>query len=263
MARMRIQATRRKRLYHHGDLRNALLAAAPDLVARHGVEGFSLREAARAVGVSSAAAYRHFEDRSALLRALAHQGLAGLAQRMEEALAAMPPSPDPAERAVAGFVRLGSVYVEFAVADPARFRVMFGPWCDLADPIAPELLPLGRDPLRLLQDALDGLVRAGAIAAATRAGAEIVAWSAVHGLASLLVEGGLLTAGDRDGAFARVMRALLAGLGVSPALLERAGIRGGPPDGLSASRPRTERAGTRTAARRATATGRRSAGRRA
>ena len=62
MRPMRIPVAPRKGGYHHGDLRNALLAAALKLVSKHGVEGFSLREAARVVGVSAAAAYRHFED---------------------------------------------------------------------------------------------------------------------------------------------------------------------------------------------------------
>ena len=83
---IRASAPRRREHYHHGDLRNALLSAALKLVAKRGVEGFSLREAARAVGVSAAAAYRHFEDKSALLAELALEGLVRLANRMEDAI---------------------------------------------------------------------------------------------------------------------------------------------------------------------------------
>jgi AcrR family transcriptional regulator len=237
MAPMTTPSAPRKDGYHHGDLRNALLAAALKLVAKHGVEEFSLRKAAQAVGVSAAAAYRHFEDRSALLKALAHDGLARLALEMEEEVAASPgPAGSPA-RAVAELRRIGAVYVEFAVAHPSQFRVMFGPWCDLSDELAPELLPLGRDPLQLLVDTLDGMVRAGAITAAARQGAEIVAWSAVHGLASLLVEGGLpLGNAQRAQAYGLVLRTLLLGLGVSP---ELAGPPlGAPPTDLRQERPR-------------------------
>jgi AcrR family transcriptional regulator len=233
---MRTPAAPRKGGYHHGDLRKALLAAALELVAKHGVEGFSLREAARAVGVSAAAAYRHFEDRSALLKALAHEGLARLAVKMEEAVSAAPGPPGSPTRAAAELTRIGAAYVEFAVAHPAHFRVMFGPWCDLADELAPELLPHGRDPLQLLVDALDGMVRAGAITAPERKGAEIAAWSAVHGLASLLVEGGLpLSAAERAKAHVAVLRTLLLGLGVSPELV-------GPPLGAPPADLRPERA---------------------
>jgi AcrR family transcriptional regulator len=230
--RMPAAATRKGR-YHHGDLRNALVDAALELVAKHGVEGFSLREAARAVGVSPAAAYRHFEDRSALLKAVAHEGLARLALKMEEAVATAPGAPGSPARAAAELAGIGAAYVAFAVAHPAHFRVMFGPWCDLGDELAPELLPHGRDPLQLLADTLDAMVRAGAIAAAARQGAEISAWSAVHGLASLLVEGGLrLSAAECSRAHGTVMRVLLLGLGVSP---ELAGPSPGPPADL---RPR-------------------------
>jgi AcrR family transcriptional regulator len=218
MRPMKTRSKTRKGSYHHGNLRQALLDVALRLVARHGVEDFSLREAARAVGVSAGAAYRHFEDRSALLKALAHEGLAQLAIEMEEAIATAPGTPGSASRAVAELARLGAVYVEFAAANPSRFRVMFGPWCDLADELAPELLPRGRDPLRVLSDTLDGMVRAGAITAEARQGAEISAWSAVHGLASLLVEGGLLDGGDRARTHGVVLRTLLLGLGVSPDL---------------------------------------------
>jgi AcrR family transcriptional regulator len=233
---MRTPAVPRKGGYHHGDLRNALLAAALKLVAKHGVEGFSLREAARAVGVSAAAAYRHFEDRSALLKALAHEGLARLAVNMEEAVSAAPGAPGSPARAAAELARIGAAYLEFAVAHPSQFRVMFGPWCDLADELAPELLPHGRDPLQVLVDTLDGMVRAGAITAAVREGAEIAAWSAVHGFASLLVEGGLpLSAAERARAYGVVQRMILLGLGVSP---ELAGPLRAPPADLRPDRAR-------------------------
>jgi AcrR family transcriptional regulator len=229
-------AARRKGGYHHGDLRNALVAAALKLVAKHGAEGFSLREAARAVGVSPAAAYRHFEDRSALLKALAHEGLARLALEMEEAVANVPGAPGSAARAAAELAGIGAAYVEFAVAHPSHFRVMFGPWCDLGDELAPELLPHGRDPLQLLADTLDGMVRAGAITEAARQGAEVSAWSAVHGFASLLVEGGLpLGAAERVRAYGVVQRMILLGLGVAPDLA-------GPPLGGTLPDLRSKRA---------------------
>lgn len=237
MGPMRTSVAPRKGPYHHGDLRNALVAAALKLVAKHGVEGFSLREAARAVGVSPGAAYRHFEDRSALLKGVAHEGLARLALKMEEAVVTAPGASGSPARAAAELAGIGAAYVEFAVANPSRFRVMFGPWCNLADELAPELLPNGRDPLRLLVDTLDGMVRAGAITAAARQGAEISAWSAVHGFASLLVEGGLpLGAAERARAYAVVQRALLIGLGVSPDLA-------GPPLGATLPELRPRRAG--------------------
>jgi AcrR family transcriptional regulator len=237
MEPMKTSVAPRKGGYHHGDLRKALVAAALKLVAKHGVEAFSLREAARAVGVSPAAAYRHFEDRSALLKALAHEGLARLALKMEEAVVTAPGAPGSPARAAAELAGIGAAYVEFAVANGSHFRVMFGPWCDLADELAPELLPRGRDPLQLLVDTLDGMVRAGAITAPARQGAEIFAWSAVHGFASLVVEGGLpLDGEERARAYGVVQRTILLGLGVSPDLV-------GPPGGATLPALRPELAG--------------------
>jgi hypothetical protein len=170
------------------------------------------------------------------LRALAHEGLARLALNMEEAVAAAPGAPGSAARAVAELSRIGAAYVEFAVAHPSHFRVMFGPWCDLRDTLAPELLPRGRDPYQLLVDTLDALMRSGAISEAARRGADVSAWSAVHGLASLLVEVAVpLGAADRARACGLLMRTLLLGLGVPP---EVAPSPGGLPADLLPERTR-------------------------
>jgi AcrR family transcriptional regulator len=220
---MRIRAdTPSRDGYHHGDLRHALLEAALALVSKQGVESFSLREAARAVGVSPAAAYRHFEDKAALLAALAVDGMGRLALAMEAAMARAPGAAGAPARAAADLAALGEAYVEFAVRHPSHFRVMFGPWCEHPGmgEVPPEARPNGRDPYQLLVDALDGLVRSGAISATARAGAEISAWATVHGLACLLVEGSLpLTAAERAQALAVVQRTLLLGLGCAPALV--------------------------------------------
>jgi len=141
---------------------------------------------------------------------------------MEKATARAPGAPGSPARAAAELGALGTAYVEFAVAHPAHFRVMFGPWCPQAELEAalPGATPTGRDPYQLLVDALDGLVRAGAIAPAARQGAEIVAWASVHGLASLLVEGSLpLGPAERAQALRLVQRTLLLGLGGAPMLL--------------------------------------------
>lgn len=136
--------------YHHGDLRRALLEAALALVSSKGAEGFSLREAAREVGVSPAAAYRHFEDKKALLAALAHDGMGRLATAMEKAVAAAPGVPGSPARAAAELGAVGHAYVEFAVRNPSHFQVMFGPWCDHQDltEVPAEVKPLGVTPSR-------------------------------------------------------------------------------------------------------------------
>ncbi len=208
--------------YHHGDLRNALLQAALRLVAEKGAEGFSLREAAREVGVSPAAAYRHFEDKKALMGSLVVGGMGQLALAMERAVDGIKGRAGSAARAVAELAVTGQAYVEFAVRHPEQFQVMFGPWCDHLDftEVPSEAKPRGRDAYQILVDSLDGLVRAGAITPAARAGAELPAWSMVHGLASLLVAKALpLGPAERAQATALTLRTLLRGLGCAPRLL--------------------------------------------
>lgn len=210
------------RPYHHGDLRHALLSAALELVSTRGAEGFSLREAAREVGVSPAAAYRHFEDKKALLAALALDGMMRLAMAMEKALARAPGALGSPARAVAELAAVGEAYVVFAIHHPAHFQVMFGPWCehpDLTELPAPATPP-GRDAFQILVDTLDGLVRSGAVTPAAREGAEIAAWASVHGLASLLVSEAMpLGPAERSQALGLILRTQLLGMGCAPALL--------------------------------------------
>jgi AcrR family transcriptional regulator len=227
--------------YHHGDLRRALLEAALGLVSMKGVEGFSLREAAREVGVSPAAAYRHFEDKSALLEALAIDGMGKLALAMEQALEAAPGAHGSPAHAAAALAAVGDAYVQFAVGQPATFQVMFGPWCDHPDAsqLPPEAQPRGRDPFQILVDTLDQLVTSGAVTPAARAGAEIAAWSGVHGLASLLVAEAIpLGPVERRIATALLVRTQLLGMGCAPALLGPAA--GGAIDADPRQRPKSK-----------------------
>jgi AcrR family transcriptional regulator len=105
--------------YHHGDLPAALRDAARRLVAERGPDGFTLREAARAVGVDHAAVYRHFADKRALLAALAEDGFHELAAVLRAAVG----DGDAATR----LGRVAAAYVRFALDDPARFRLVSGP----------------------------------------------------------------------------------------------------------------------------------------
>src|SRR5262245_23788463 len=104
--------------YHHGDLRRALLDAALEILAEGGAAGLTLREVARRAGVTHAAPYRHFEDKAALLAAVAEEGFRAVYAEM---LARSERVKDPVER----LYQIGAAYVLFAVTHPAHFRVMF------------------------------------------------------------------------------------------------------------------------------------------
>lgn len=111
----------RRRSYHHGDLRNAMLAKALELVDEHGPDGVSLREVARRVGVNHRAAYRHFEDKRALTAAIAEQGYLALAVALEVSWAKSE-KKSPRARVMA----LMDAYLGFALESPARYRITFG-----------------------------------------------------------------------------------------------------------------------------------------
>jgi len=108
-----------RRKYHHGDLKRALIKAALELLAEGGVQALTLRAAARAAGVSPAAPYRHYEDKAALLAAVATEGFTTLTDRLRQARASV---DDPLEQ----LRRTAVAYVEFAAECTPHFRVMFG-----------------------------------------------------------------------------------------------------------------------------------------
>jgi AcrR family transcriptional regulator len=105
--------------YHHGDLRAELIAAARALVEAHGPEGFSVAEAARRAGVSSAAPYKHFKDRPEILRGVVSEAMDRLRQAMEVGAAAHP------VRSLEAVAAVGQAYVDFARTEPGVFRLMF------------------------------------------------------------------------------------------------------------------------------------------
>lgn len=108
-----------KSRYHHGNLREALVAASLDLIATHGPQGFTLSEAAKAVGVTPAAVYRHFEGREDLLAEVARQGFEIFGALMEQAWNQGRPS------VLAGFEATGRAWLIFARRHPAHYMVMF------------------------------------------------------------------------------------------------------------------------------------------
>lgn len=159
--------------YHHGDLRDAVLAAAAEVIARDGAEQLSLRSVATQLGVSHTAPRHHFGSREGVFTALATQGHQGLAEAI-----------DAASAAGGSFASVGAAYVEFAVNHPGHFAVMFRP--DLIDANAPDLAAAAQrtyNQLRSGASALTGPTPAEVAVAST------AAWSLVHGLATLLLSG--------------------------------------------------------------------------
>ena len=106
--------------YHHGNLKEALIEAARRFIAERGLLGFTLADAAKLVGVTPAALYRHFRGREALVAEVAFRGFGDLADRLGRALAG---AGTPIER----FTRMGEAYLDFAEHEPGYYAAMFSP----------------------------------------------------------------------------------------------------------------------------------------
>jgi AcrR family transcriptional regulator len=168
--------------YHHGNLKEALIRAALDLIAQKGAAGFTFAEAARFAGVSPAAPYRHFRDRDALLAIIALRGFelfeTALTRAWDEG------RPDP----LTAFTRMGHAYLDFAGREPAYYSAMFEAGID-AD-MTPELRDASDKAFVAIRTAAERLV--GLIPQAQRPPAFMVAlhvWSLAHGIASLFGRG--------------------------------------------------------------------------
>lgn len=174
--------TTEKHSYHHGDLRAALLRAGEAVLAETGIEGFSLRRVAREVGVSHSAPAHHFGDTQGLLAALAAEGFRQFLDAMQARQAACD-SQDAGELLIAS----GLGYLDFTLAAPALFKLMFG--SDRVDVCDPDLdASAGAAFDHLAQDIarLRGTSPYEDAAAMTDV---MAAWSMVHGFASLLLSG--------------------------------------------------------------------------
>jgi AcrR family transcriptional regulator len=207
--------------YHHGDLANALTTAATDLAREGGPEAVVLREAARQVGVSATAAYRHFAGQGELLHGVKLQAMDLLVERLHQELARTPALPDPAAEAARRLRALGYGYLSFALAEPGLFRTAFCPPVrgeptdqsgTPSDWPVPDLNEV--TPYAMLVEALDAFVQAGILRPQSRPWAEVFAWSAVHGLATLMLDGplGHVTPAERDQAIERTLDGVAAGL---------------------------------------------------
>jgi AcrR family transcriptional regulator len=160
--------------YHHGDLRAALLDEGLKLLKGGPAEALSLREMARNVGVSATAVYRHFPDKAALLQALMQVGDERLADAFTRAMAKAKPGRD-------AFNAMGRAYVRFALANPALFRLMMSADSGKAHQESSR----GRAMLASEIEKLGG----GKASAALQDVRRLRAWSMVHGLAMLMLDG--------------------------------------------------------------------------
>ncbi len=181
--------------YHHGDLRRALLVEALRTIETHGVETLTLRTVGERLGVSRTALYRHFSDKQALLAAVGREGFRLLRLTLIEAW-------DQNGHGRAGFEAMGVAYVNFAVAHPSHYRVMFGRFIESCEKDA-EFIAEAKSAFQVLVDSLveqqqTGLVRRDDPLIQAR-----MIWSLVHGIAMLVIDGQLRGTDERGEALSR------------------------------------------------------------
>mgnify|MGYP000064087614 FL=1 len=167
--------------YHHGNLRLALLDAAIDQIKEHGVEKLSMRGIARIVGVSQTAPYRHFEDKNHLLAEVATQAFSEL---YDISIAAI----NPIESPIKNIHATGLVYLQYAIDNPEKYRVIFGSRIQNRQSY-PSMIEAGEKSFQILIDQVERGIEAGDFIPGCALILANTLWTQVHGAASLILDG--------------------------------------------------------------------------
>lgn len=177
--------------FRHGDLRNALVAAGLEMARAGGPNAVILREATRQTGVAPNAAYRHFAGQAELLDAVRSACLSRVAAAIEDEMKKHKAGRNPQAFARKSLHAVGMGYLGFAMREPGMFRTAFSVPPAVHSPDPANTASLGLNPFQLLSLALDRMQESGLLNRKDRKGAEYLAWSTVHGLALLALEGPL------------------------------------------------------------------------
>jgi len=197
---------KKRRSYHHGDLRRALVDASITLIADKGADAFTLREAARKVGVSHAAAYRHFADKSEVLEAIATQGYRELAGRLRETIERVPRA-----QADQRMLKIAVAYVLFCLEQEPRFRVMTRPRHE--ERRSPELDSAVDEAFGVLVGVAKEGVEAGVLRKAPPVDHAVRVYIAAYGYASLVLLGRVRVLPERlESYFVTLLSPLIASL---------------------------------------------------
>src|SRR5580704_2444523 len=181
----------KRKTFRHGDLRNALVTAGLEMARVGGPNAVILREATRQAGVSPNAAYRHFAGQAELLDAVRSACLSRVAAAIEEEMKKCHPGRNPQAFARKSLRAVGMGYLGFAMREPGMFRTAFSVPPAVHEQNPANTASMGLNPFQLLSLALDRMQESGLLGKKVRQDAEYLAWSTVHGLALLVLEGPL------------------------------------------------------------------------
>jgi AcrR family transcriptional regulator len=173
--------SRPRQPYHHGDLKNALIAAGVEILSKEGVSGLSLRKVALRAGVSHAAPYAHFADKPALIAAISTEGFERLYRAIADAVAKH--AGDPAGQLVAGCW----AYVNFALSDPDHFKVTLSGVVEKEEE-HPAFVAVSKKSFALVVEIVRACQAAGVLRPGSEESTAVAVWSLMHGFVSLLLE---------------------------------------------------------------------------
>ena len=171
----------KKKAYHHGNLKEALISASLEILSEHGVEGLSLRNVAKRIGVSHTACYNHFTDKQALLAAIStagyeqlHQLLLGIFEKTKNAPANLIPE-------------VAWAYLQFALENPAKFKLMFSGALE-EERNHPDYEAISQKSIALFEEIIVFCQGKGQLPAVRVDDLAIKLWSIVHGFTTLMLE---------------------------------------------------------------------------
>ncbi len=168
--------------YHHGDLKNALINAGVEILAREGVRGLSLRKVAKQAGVSHAAPYSHFKDKQALIAAISTEGFKQLYTQIESVIETHQADPETL------LIETAWAYVQFALNAPDRFKLMFSSVLEKEKEYA-EFVEISQENFSQLMEVVAACQLVGILKSGASDVVAVRSWSTVHGFTSLLLEG--------------------------------------------------------------------------
>lgn len=168
--------------YHHGDLKNALVQAGVEILAREGLSGLSLRKVAKQAGVSHAAPYSHFADKQALIAAISTEGFKQLHFQIESVKKTYQPEPETL------LIETAWAYMQFALNEPDRFKLMFSSALE-KEKEYPDFVEISQDNFQQLVEIVELCQQANILKGGDSDLIALSVWGTVHGFVSLLLEG--------------------------------------------------------------------------
>lgn len=172
----------KSKTYHHGDLKNALIKAGVEILAKEGIGKLSLRKVAQKAGVSHTAPYFHFSDKQSLIAAISTEGFQKLSKALESATKSHANNPKKQ------LIESAQAYIKFAVGNKDIFKIMFSSALE-KEKEYPAFVEISQKTFRQVVETIEACQKAGVIKSGEADVLAVIIWSQIHGIISLALEG--------------------------------------------------------------------------